>query len=87
MMLQADGEGGFRERLGHAVPASYPYTLRYGEDNAEGRYHATLVGDDQTSGAAVQMGEREVTAKDFVDVPLRDGGGFVARFVARTGMN
>jgi len=53
----------------------------------KGRYHATLVGDDQTSGAAVQMGEREVTAKDFVDVPLRDGGGFVARFVARTGMN
>ncbi len=35
MMLQADGQGGFAERLGHAVPASYPYTLRYGEDNAK----------------------------------------------------
>jgi alpha-glucosidase len=35
MMLQADGKGAFRERLGHAVPASYPYTLRYGEDNAK----------------------------------------------------
>jgi len=35
MMLQADGQGGFHERLGHAVPASYPYTLRYGEDNAK----------------------------------------------------
>jgi alpha-glucosidase len=34
-MLQADGRGGFVERLGHAVPASYPYTLRYGEDNAK----------------------------------------------------
>jgi alpha-glucosidase len=34
MMLQADGQGGFRERLGHSVPASYPYTLRYGEENA-----------------------------------------------------
>ncbi len=53
----------------------------------KGRYHATLVGDDRTNGAAVQMGEREVTARDFLDVPLRDGGGFVARFVARTEMN
>lgn len=35
MMLQADGRGGFRERLGHSVPASYPYTLRYGEENAK----------------------------------------------------
>jgi alpha-glucosidase len=34
MMLQGDGAGGFRERLGHAVPASYPYELRYGKDNA-----------------------------------------------------
>ena len=35
MMLQADGQGGFAERLGHAVPPSYPYTLRYGEENAK----------------------------------------------------
>ena len=35
MTLQADGKGGFRERLGHSPPASYPYTLRYGEENAE----------------------------------------------------
>jgi alpha-glucosidase len=35
MMLQADGQGGFQERLGHSVPASYPYTLRYGEENAK----------------------------------------------------
>lgn len=34
MMLQADGAGGFQERLGHAVPASYPYELRYGKENA-----------------------------------------------------
>lgn len=34
MTLQADGKGGFRERLGHSPPASYPYTLRYGEENA-----------------------------------------------------
>ena len=53
----------------------------------KGRYHATLVSDEGTSGAAVQVGQREVTARDFVDVALRDGGGFVARFVARTGEN
>lgn len=35
MMLQADGAGGFRERLGHAPPASYPFTLRYKEDAAK----------------------------------------------------
>ncbi len=35
MTLQADGQGGFRERFGHAAPASYPYTLRYGEENAK----------------------------------------------------
>src|SRR5207247_10088305 len=34
MVLQADGQGGFRARLGHAPPASHPFTLRYGE--AEG---------------------------------------------------
>jgi alpha-glucosidase len=34
MALQADGKNGFYERLGHTHPASYPFTLRYGEDNA-----------------------------------------------------
>jgi alpha-glucosidase len=34
MVLQADGRGGFAERLGHAPPASYPFTLRYGEAEA-----------------------------------------------------
>ena len=34
MVLQADGEGAFDERLGHVPPASYPYTLRYGEEEA-----------------------------------------------------
>jgi alpha-glucosidase len=35
MALQADGKSGFRERLGHSHPASYPFTLRYGEENAK----------------------------------------------------
>ncbi|MGH7492303.1 MAG: glycoside hydrolase family 97 N-terminal domain-containing protein [bacterium] len=34
MGLQADGQRGFQARLGHEVPASYPYTLRYGEEDA-----------------------------------------------------
>jgi alpha-glucosidase len=34
MALQADGRGGYRERLGHSHPPGYPYTLRYGEENA-----------------------------------------------------
>jgi alpha-glucosidase len=29
MALQADGHGAYAARLGHAHPASYPYTLRY----------------------------------------------------------
>jgi alpha-glucosidase len=35
MALQADGKGGLRERLGHDHPPGYPYTLRFGEDNAK----------------------------------------------------
>jgi alpha-glucosidase len=35
MALQADGHGGFREKLGHDHPPSYPYTLRYGDENAK----------------------------------------------------
>jgi alpha-glucosidase len=34
MALQADGHLGFAARLGHAQPASYPFTLRYGEAEA-----------------------------------------------------
>ena len=35
MALQGDGERGLRVRLGHAHPASYPFTLRYGQEMAE----------------------------------------------------
>jgi alpha-glucosidase len=34
MALQADGAGGYQERLAHDHPPGYPYTLRYGEENA-----------------------------------------------------
>jgi alpha-glucosidase len=34
MALQADGQRGFRARLGHAHPPSHPFTLRYGDVEA-----------------------------------------------------
>jgi alpha-glucosidase len=35
MALQADGGNTFRERLGHDHPPSYPFTLRFGDDEAK----------------------------------------------------
>jgi alpha-glucosidase len=35
MALEADGASSFVARLGHAHPASHPFTLRYGEDGAK----------------------------------------------------
>jgi alpha-glucosidase len=34
MALQADGAGGYAERLAHDHPPGYPYTLRFGDANA-----------------------------------------------------
>ena len=57
MMLQADGQGAFAERLGHAVPPSYPYTLRYGEENAKRlAVPAPVVGEITTPWRVVLMG-------------------------------
>jgi alpha-glucosidase len=33
MALQADGQRGYRERLGHSHPPNYPFKLRFGDDN------------------------------------------------------
>jgi alpha-glucosidase len=35
MALQADGGNTFRERLGHDHPPSYPFTLRFGDEEAK----------------------------------------------------
>lgn len=35
MALQADGARRFRERLAHAAPVGYPFTLRYGETEGQ----------------------------------------------------
>ena len=34
MVLQADGQRGYHERLAHAAPVGYPFTLRFGEAEA-----------------------------------------------------
>ncbi len=58
MMMQADGQGGFAERLGHAVPPSYPYTLRYGEENAKRlAVPAAVVGPITTPWRVVLLGK------------------------------
>lgn len=43
MGLQADGKGGFTLRLAHHQPASYPYVLRYGKEEAERLSHPAKV--------------------------------------------
>jgi alpha-glucosidase len=49
MGLQADGRGGFNARLGHALPVSYPFRLRYGLEEAERlRNPARISGTIQT---------------------------------------
>jgi len=35
MGLQADGRGGFKAVLGHALPVSHPFDLRYGKEEAK----------------------------------------------------
>lgn len=58
MTLQADGKGGFKERLGHAPPASYPYTLRYGEENAKRlAVPAAITGEIRTPWRVVLLGK------------------------------
>jgi alpha-glucosidase len=57
MALQSDGQRGYRERLGHAHPPSYPYTLRFGEENARRLAVAAAVdGEITTPWRVVLMG-------------------------------
>lgn len=57
MGLQADGNRGFILRLGHEHPASYPYVLRYGEENAERlRAPAVINGTIKTPWRVVMIG-------------------------------
>jgi alpha-glucosidase len=57
MGLQADGRRGFRVRLGHEHPASYPFVLRYGEDDAKRLAKpAAISGDLQTPWRVIMIG-------------------------------
>jgi alpha-glucosidase len=56
MALQADGRSGFAARLGHAHPASYPFTLRYKDDVERVARPAALRGVISTPWRVVMTG-------------------------------
>jgi alpha-glucosidase len=56
MALQGDGHRGFNVRLGHAVPASYPFTLRYKEDVDRLAKPASIRGTITTPWRVVMIG-------------------------------
>jgi alpha-glucosidase len=54
--LQADGAGGFFARLGHSVPASYPFRLRYAQDVERMTHPASITGTISTPWRVVMIG-------------------------------
>lgn len=56
MGLQADGTGGFFARLGHSVPASYPFRLRYPQEVERMTHPATITGAITTPWRIVMIG-------------------------------
>jgi alpha-glucosidase len=56
MALQAAGDRGFAARLGHNVPASYPYRLRYADLVQPMRRPAAITGDITTPWRVVLVG-------------------------------
>lgn len=56
MALQADGEGSLWARLGHAVPPSYPYRLRYASDVERLKKPAAVDGPITTPWRIVMLG-------------------------------
>ncbi len=56
MGLQADGHGGFAARLGHAIPPSYPFRLRYKEDVERVAKPAAITGTITTPWRVVMAG-------------------------------
>ena len=56
MALQGDGTGGFNARLGHSVPASYPFRLRYPKDVEHMTQAASLTGTISTPWRVVIIG-------------------------------
>jgi alpha-glucosidase len=56
MALQGDGAGGLHARLGHAVPASYPFRLRYAQDVERLKKPAGITGTITTPWRIVLIG-------------------------------
>jgi alpha-glucosidase len=56
MALQADGEGGFNARLGHSVPASWPFRLRFKQDVERMTRPAAITGTITTPWRVVMIG-------------------------------
>ncbi len=56
MGLQADGNGSLFARLGHAVPASYPFRLRYAQDVERLKQPASINGTITTPWRIVMVG-------------------------------
>jgi alpha-glucosidase len=56
MVLQADGTGGFLARLGHSVPASYPFRLRYPQDVERMTHPASVTGTISTPWRVIMIG-------------------------------
>ena len=57
MGLQADGDRTFRARLGHALPVSYPFRLRYKEDIERLAKAASISGTIITPWRVVMVGD------------------------------
>jgi alpha-glucosidase len=56
MGLQADGNRTFKARLGHALPVSYPFRLRYKEDTERLAKPASIAGTITTPWRVVMVG-------------------------------
>ncbi len=63
MGLQADGQGGFKAVLGHALPISHPFDLRYGKEEAKRLAKpAAITGTITTPWRVVMVGSRNLNA-------------------------
>jgi alpha-glucosidase len=67
MGLEADGRSGFNARLGHALPVSYPFRLRYAEDQERLAKVATITGTIITPWRVVMVG-RDLNALVNCDI-------------------
>ena len=67
MGLQADGRNGFTTRLGHALPVSYPFRLRYAEDQERLAKPAAISGTITTPWRVVMIG-RDLNALVNCDI-------------------